>query len=303
MYTKGNSNCKIRIPGIQELNNMAMVVANSYNLMQIPQTEISYFTIDEIIPILNLAKKQNFRDYVFLLFAYQTGARVTELVKPEKKRYQNELEAFKRKHIDFIAKTVTLKTLKKRKKNKEIPKKKTQLKKFIYSVLDDPSTSFENKSEQLYQLMRVLELTNSPQSQLAQKEREKKTKKAKPEQKYRTIPILDNLITNLALYQEQEQIHKPEDIVFNFTRQHANNILKRYTSQLGITDGRDHIHSFRHSHCIHSLALGMPITIIKERVGHSSIFVTLRYLQFVRSAERIFLEKVYQQLFDSGLTM
>ena len=89
-------------------------------------------------------------------------------------------------------------------------------------------------------------------------------------------------------------ITDPEYLVFPFNRKTADNWMKKYWKMVNIPEDHRHCHVFRHSHAIHMLNAGIPITIVSRRLGHTSIITTARfYLRYNLEAETKLLEKLW----------
>lgn len=63
------------------------------------------------------------------------------------------------------------------------------------------------------------------------------------------------------------------------------NGIKRYLKPAGITKDRVTIHTLRHSYATHVLEAGVPLTVLKQQLGHENIETTLRYVHISRPAQ------------------
>jgi len=53
-----------------------------------------------------------------------------------------------------------------------------------------------------------------------------------------------------------------------------------------------HPHLLRHCFAVHSLASGIPITVLKDLLGHASVLTTMVYLKIVPQDAQTFLSHV-----------
>jgi integrase/recombinase XerD len=60
----------------------------------------------------------------------------------------------------------------------------------------------------------------------------------------------------------------------------------------GLNDGRDHPHTFRHSFAINCIIQSVPVTVLREWLGHRDITKTLIYTQILAQDSRVFMENV-----------
>jgi integrase len=116
---------------------------------------------------------------------------------------------------------------------------------------------------------------------------------------FRWIPVSDSLCADLGVYMlaTRQKIAEPpvEDYLFPFTRQAAHKILSKAGKRAGLVarGGRDvSPHILRHSFAMNCLTQGVPITVVKEMLGHASILSTMVYLKTDPSLAREFLSKV-----------
>src|ERR1019366_2407325 len=70
----------------------------------------------------------------------------------------------------------------------------------------------------------------------------------------------------------------------------ARDRLKRQRAKAGI-EKRVHPHGLRHTHAAELVREGVPINVIRDQLGHSSLAVTDRYLRNVAPADLIALGK------------
>ena len=113
-----------------------------------------------------------------------------------------------------------------------------------------------------------------------------KNKRSKPV--YRVIPITAELSNELGSYALTENI---TDRLFNITRQRAFQVIKAIASKAGITKPV-HPHTLRHSFAVNCISQGVPLPVVKDLLGHSSVLTTMVYLKIVQQDTRQFLQQV-----------
>ncbi len=114
----------------------------------------------------------------------------------------------------------------------------------------------------------------------------KRGKKGRPA--YRMIPISAELSNELASYALTENI---TDRFFDITRQRAFQIIKAIADKAGITKSV-HPHTLRHSFAVHCIGQGVPLPVLKDLLGHSSVLTTMVYLKIVQQDAKQFLNQV-----------
>jgi len=190
---------------LEVLNKKSLI---SYEGRDIP----SYLSQQEVSMILDACKDK--RDHLLINLAWQTGARVSEIINL---RVQD---------IDFYNHLIRFVTLKRRgKKSREV---------------------------------------------------------------HRTIPVHSDLIAEISAFILEKGI---KERIFNTTRQRVFQIVRKRAKEAGI-EKAVHPHTLRHSFAVNCLTQGMPITVLKDLLGHSSILTTMVYLKIVRQDARVFLSQV-----------
>jgi integrase/recombinase XerD len=71
---------------------------------------------------------------------------------------------------------------------------------------------------------------------------------------------------------------------------YVRDMLKRLKARAGL-EKRVHPHGLRHTHAAELVREGVPINVIGDQLGHSSLAVTDRYLRDVAPADVIALGK------------
>ena len=121
-----------------------------------------------------------------------------------------------------------------------------------------------------------------------------KKRQRKQREHFRWLPVTHSLIADLASYFLEHPI-ADGDRIFPFTRQAAFKMLKHAGARAGVVarGGRDvSPHILRHSFAMNCLTQGMPINVLQELLGHSSILNTMIYLKTDPAEARAFLAKV-----------
>lgn len=104
----------------------------------------------------------------------------------------------------------------------------------------------------------------------------------------RTIPIQSDLIAELGAYVLENGI---KDKVFDISRQRAFQIIQKRGKEAGITK-KVHPHCLRHGYAVNLISQGVPISVVKDLLGHSSILTTMVYLKIVKQDAQKFLSEV-----------
>ena len=112
----------------------------------------------------------------------------------------------------------------------------------------------------------------------------------------RIIPIPDDLVAELMAFlhtsNNSEKANSLDELIFPWTRMTIHRIVKKACKLAGFDDDRAHPHTFRHSYAVHLTRNQVPITIVKELLGHSNIASTLVYLRIVQPDKEIILNQV-----------
>lgn len=76
------------------------------------------------------------------------------------------------------------------------------------------------------------------------------------------------------------------------TDSYVRKMFKRHARKAGITQ-RVHIHGCRHTGAVKLLRAGVPLNVIRKRLGHTSLSITQRYIDHLTNdEENEYLEKV-----------
>jgi len=112
----------------------------------------------------------------------------------------------------------------------------------------------------------------------------------------RIIPIPDDLVAELMAFlhtsNNSEKANSQDELIFPWTRMTIHRIVKKACALAGLDDDRAHPHTFRHSYAVHLIRNHVPITIVKELLGHSNISSTLIYMRIVQPDTQVILDRV-----------
>jgi site-specific recombinase XerD len=107
----------------------------------------------------------------------------------------------------------------------------------------------------------------------------------------RVLPMQGHLAGLLGAHVAGQGIQR-DDLIFDFTRQRAYQIVSDAVLKAGLDQERAHPHTFRHSFAVHCVLSGVPILVLKEWLGHSNIQNTLIYLKVLGSDTRHFYDAI-----------
>lgn len=111
----------------------------------------------------------------------------------------------------------------------------------------------------------------------------------------RWIPVSHSLVADLGVYLLALPLNEEDFRLFPFSRQAAHKLFRAAGKRAGLVarGGRDvSPHILRHSFAMNCLTQGVPITVVKELLGHVSITSTMVYLKTDPAQAREFLSKV-----------
>ena len=111
----------------------------------------------------------------------------------------------------------------------------------------------------------------------------------------RWIPVSHSLVADLGVYLLAIPIDDTDFRLFPFTRQAAHKLIRAAGKRAGLVarGGRDvSPHILRHSFAMNCLTQGVPITVVKELLGHATITSTMVYLKTDPAQAREFLSRV-----------
>ncbi len=109
-------------------------------------------------------------------------------------------------------------------------------------------------------------------------------------EKYRIIPLHADLRDAYMQYLLDMNIStKSEDPLFPMSRQVVDLYFKKMQSNLGF---RIHAHKFRHTFAVKAIMENVPLNVLQQWLGHSSIFTTSIYTQITGMDTSQFMERV-----------
>jgi integrase len=114
----------------------------------------------------------------------------------------------------------------------------------------------------------------------------KKNKNAK-----RILPIHYELKSDIMQYYIDNNINKnSQDKLFSITRQSVNAFFKKMEKDLKF---RIHAHKFRHTFAVKAVMSNIPLNVLQQWLGHSSIFTTSIYTQITGIDTSQFMNQVH----------
>ncbi len=117
-----------------------------------------------------------------------------------------------------------------------------------------------------------------------------KDKNGVQREKYRVIPLHADLRDAYMQYLLDMNIStKSEDPLFTISRQVVDLYFKKMQGKLGF---RIHAHKFRHTFAVKAIMDNVPLNVLQQWLGHSSIFTTSIYTQITGMDTSQFMERV-----------
>ncbi len=111
-----------------------------------------------------------------------------------------------------------------------------------------------------------------------------------PREKYRIIPMHPELRDIYMQYLLENSIRQDShDLLFPMKRQVVDLYLKKIQNETGI---RIHAHKFRHTFAVKAIMDGVPLNVLQQWMGHSSVFTTSIYTQITGMDTSEFMERV-----------
>ena len=109
-------------------------------------------------------------------------------------------------------------------------------------------------------------------------------------EKYRVIPLHVDLRDAYMQYLLDMNIStKSEDPLFPMSRQVIDLYFKKMQDKLGF---KIHAHKFRHTFAVKAIMDNVPLNVLQQWLGHSSIFTTSIYTQITGMDTSQFMERV-----------
>ncbi len=117
-----------------------------------------------------------------------------------------------------------------------------------------------------------------------------KDKNGAQKEKYRVIPLhIDLRDTYMQYLLDMNISTKSEDPLFPMSRQVVDLYFKKMQDKLGF---RIHAHKFRHTFAVKAIMDNVPLNVLQQWLGHSSIFTTSIYTQITGMDTSQFMEKI-----------
>ena len=117
-----------------------------------------------------------------------------------------------------------------------------------------------------------------------------KDKNGIQKQKYRVIPLHAELRDAYMQYLLDMNISaKSEDPLFSMSRQVVDLYLKKMQDKLGF---KIHAHKFRHTFAVKAIMDNVPLNVLQQWLGHSSVFTTSIYTQITGMDTSEFMGRV-----------
>ncbi len=107
----------------------------------------------------------------------------------------------------------------------------------------------------------------------------------------RVLPLQNGFIGELALWLNVKGL-KRDDNLFQMSRKTAYNYVKYACHLSGVDDERAHPHTWRHTFAVNCIIQGVPVTVLREWLGHRDITKTLIYTQIIGQDTRAFMDGV-----------
>jgi site-specific recombinase XerD len=107
----------------------------------------------------------------------------------------------------------------------------------------------------------------------------------------RVIPLQNGFVGEISIWINQNGLTR-EDKLFRFNRSTAFNKVRKACRFVGLNGKRDHPHTFRHSFAVNCITQGVPVTVLREWLGHRDITKTLIYTQVLAQDTRVFMDNV-----------
>ena len=117
-----------------------------------------------------------------------------------------------------------------------------------------------------------------------------KDKNGIQKQKYRVIPLHAELRDAYMQYLLDMNISaKSEDPLFSMSRQVVDIYFKKLQEKLGF---KIHAHKFRHTFAVKAIMDNVPLNVLQQWLGHSSVFTTSIYTQITGMDTSEFMGRV-----------
>ena len=109
-------------------------------------------------------------------------------------------------------------------------------------------------------------------------------------EKYRVLSIHPDLRDTYMQYLLEFNLpQRGEELLFPMKRQVVDLYLKKIQASIGI---RIHAHKFRHTFAVKAIMDNVPLNVLQQWLGHSSIFTTSVYTQITGMDTSQFMERI-----------
>ncbi len=108
---------------------------------------------------------------------------------------------------------------------------------------------------------------------------------------YRAIPLPKDFIRDLAIYTQSINL---ESKIWQFSRRTASRYVDRAMQDANIIGLQASSKGLRHSFAVCAIENNVPLNLIKNWMGHSSISTTEIYLNVVGQEERTFARRMWE---------
>lgn len=113
----------------------------------------------------------------------------------------------------------------------------------------------------------------------------------------RVVDIPEFLVVELKEYFDRLYDCNDDDRIFPYTAEAVQHVMKRHALKTGLEPIR--VHALRHSHVAHLIDMGVEPLLIKNRLGHSDIRITLNtYGHLYPNAQKKLAEKLNEIITD-----
>ena len=107
---------------------------------------------------------------------------------------------------------------------------------------------------------------------------------------FRAVPLPEEYLDSLKIYLEQNHIDKR---IWEFTRRTASRHVKSLMTEAGIVGIQACAKGLRHGFAVSAIENNIPLNLIKNWMGHSSIETTAIYLNVSGQEERNFAKRMW----------
>jgi len=122
------------------------------------------------------------------------------------------------------------------------------------------------------------------------------TLKKRRENVFRYVYLPEDYLRQLQKYFTRMGLsNNNNDLIWSFCRQTGDRYVKKVMKNAKINTVKTSAITLRHTFAIHALESNIPITMLKDFMGHSSIMTTIIYSQFGSSEKRRISKKMWDK--------